>query len=336
MRQSIFIIALLLTGSAAAVELPFAVAAVERRVMAREQVFDAVIEAVHQATVSAQTAGRILEVNFDVDDYVLKDTVLLRLRDKEQRAAVQAAEAQFAEAKGNFERMQDLLGRKLVSKAEYDRAEAAVKSAKAALAQAQEQLEHTVVRAPYSGIVVKRHVQPGEMANPGQAMMTGLSLEQLRATANVSQAYVDEARERGRAQVLLAPRDPRGETRRLDSTAVTVSPFADAQSHTFRVRVDLPSGQHGVYPGMFTKVAIVTGEESRLLVPAAAVVHRSEVTGVYVADGEGRVTFRQVRIGDVRDGMVEVLAGLSEGERVALDPIRAGVYLKDLRAGNGA
>lgn len=336
MRQTIFAIALLLVGTAGAAEPPFETAAAERRTVAREQVFDAVIEAVHQATVSAQTSGRILEVNFDTDDYVPKESVLLRFRDKEQRAAAQAAEARFAEAKANFERMQDLLERKLVSKAEYDRADAAVKSAKAALEQAQEQLEHTVVRAPYSGIVVKRHVQPGEMANPGQPLMTGLSLEQLRATASVSQAYVDEARRRNRAQVLLAPAEPRGEMRRLDGAMVTVSPFADPQSHTFRVRVDLPAGQHGVYPGMFAKVAIVVGEESQLLVPAAAVVHRSEVTGVYVVDGDGRVTFRQIRAGRTHDRLVEVLAGLAEGERVALDPIRAGVYLKDLRAGDGA
>lgn len=335
MRHSIVAVALLLSAAASAADLPFATAPAERRTMPRERTFDAVIEAVHQATVSAQTSGRILEVNFDTDDYVPKDSVLLRLRDKEQRAAQQAAEARYAEARSTFERMQDLLRQKLVSQAEYDRAEAAVKAARAALEQAQEQLEHTVVRAPYSGIVVKRHVQPGEMANPGQPLMTGLSLEQLRATANVSQVYVDEARRRGRAQVLLAAKDPGGESLRLDGTAVTVSPFADPQSHTFRVRVDLPAGQHGVYPGMFAKVGLVIGEETPLLVPAAAVVHRSEVTGVYVVDGD-RASFRQLRVGRARDGMIEVLAGLAEGERVALDPIRAGVYLKDRRAGGNS
>jgi len=99
--------------------------------------------------------------------------------------------------------------------------------------------------------------------------------------------------------------------------------------------VDLPEGGHeDVYPGMFAKVAFATGEAQVLLVPAAAVVHRSEVTAVYVIDAQGNVRFRQIRTGAVHGDKVEVLAGLSTGERVALDPIRAGVYLKEQRAGN--
>ena len=78
------------------------------------------------------------------------------------------------------------------------------------------------------------------------------------------------------------------------------------------------------------------GEEVRLLVPAAAVVYRSEVTAVYVVDGSNRVALRQIRAGRVLpDGSMEVLAGLAAGERVALDPIRAGIYLKELRGGSG-
>ena len=86
---------------------------------------------------------------------------------------------------------------------------------------------------------------------------------------------------------------------------------------------------------MFAKVAFVVGETTRLRVPAEAVVHRSEVTAVYVTGPDGSIAFRHIRAGRSEEGMTEVLAGLSEGERVALDPIRAGVYLKEARAGNG-
>ncbi len=276
--------------------------------------------------------GVFFEVNFDVDDYVSKDDIIVRLRDKEQRAALRAAEAGLAEAKANFSRIQDLLKRKLVSKSEFDKADAALKSAAAAADQAREQLEYTQVRAPYSGIVVERHVEPGETANPGQPLMTGLSLEKLRATANVSQPYVDEVRQRGQARIML-PAANGDEGRIVRAKDVTVSPYADPQSHTFRVRVDLPEGHHGVYPGMFAKVGFTVGERERLLVPSRAVVYRSEVTAVYVTRADGSVSFRQIRVGRNHDGMTEVLAGLSEGEKVALDPIRAGVYLKEIRAG---
>jgi len=303
-----------------------------RQVVAREQVVDAVIEAVYQSTVSAQTSGRITEVLVDVDDYVTKGDVLVRFRDKEQRAALKAAQARAEEARSSFNRVKDLIERKLVSKAEYDKAEAALKSANAGLEQAQEQLEHTVVRAPYSGIVVKRHVEPGESANPGQPLMTGLSLENLRAIAEVPQSHIDSVRKLGRARVILTTQNDLS----VEGTKLTISPYADPVSHTFNVRVDLPEGQHGVYPGMFAKVAFVTGEEEQLLIPAEAVVHRSEVTGVYVIDGS-RISFRQIRIGrDLGNGQREVLAGLDAGEKVALDPIRAGVMLKEMRAGTGS
>jgi RND family efflux transporter MFP subunit len=302
------------------------------QVVDREQVVDAVIEAINKSTVSSQTSGRITEVLVDVDDYVQKGAVLVRFRDKEQQAALRAAKANAAEAQANYKRVKDLVERKLVPKAQFDSAEAALKGANAKVEQAQEQLEHTVVRAPYSGIVMERHVEPGETANPGQPLLTGLSLESLRAIAEIPQAHIDAVRKIGKARVIL----PTEGGTSVEGTKLTISPYADPSSHTFKVRVDLPQGQHGVYPGMFVKAAFVTGEETRLLIPSEAVVHRSEVTAVYVVGKQG-IGFRQIRVGEaLKDGSTVVLAGLDAGEEVALDPIRAGVMLKEIRAGKGS
>jgi RND family efflux transporter MFP subunit len=300
--------------------------------VSREQVVDALIEAVHRSTVSAETAGRITEVLVDVDDFVEKGDVLVRLRDLDQRAALRAAEARAGEARANFDRVRDLVDRQLVPRAEFDKAEAALQSANAAVEQAREQLAHTVVRAPYSGIVMERHVEPGESVTPGLPLMTGLSLERLRAIAEVPQRHINQVRELARARVVIPTRDGLV----VESDVLTISPYADPDSHTFRVRVELPEGDYSIYPGMFVKVAFVVGEQQRLVVPASAVVHRSEVTAVYVIRDD-QLQFRQIRTGRVLDeGYVEVLAGLTEGEQVALDPILAGVVLKDMRAGGGS
>lgn len=328
-RQLWVVLGLLFGAGVQAAELPFDVVKVESQTVAREEVFDAVLEAVHQSTVSAQTSGRITEVYFDVDDYVEKDTVLMRFRDREQRAALEAAQARYAEASANFERIKDIYSQKLVSKAEYDRAEAALRAARAALDQAQEQLAYTEVRAPYAGIVVERHVEPGETANPGQPLMTGLSLESLRAIASIPQQHIAAVRGMQRARVIFIHGD--GES--VEAEKLTFSPYADEVSHTFNVRIELPEGQHNVYPGMFVKAAFVTGEYQRIVVPSAAVVHRSEVTAVYVVKEDGAVQLRHIRAGrELPGGMVEVLAGLNEGEEVAVDPIAAGIYLKESRA----
>ena len=309
----------------AAEQLPFSLVTATKQNVVREEQADAVLEAIQQATVSAQVSGRIIAVNVDVDDYVNKGAVIVRFRDTEQQAALKSAQARYTEAEATYQRIQDVFKRKLASQSQLDTAAANFKAAKATLEQAQEQLEHTVVRAPYSGIVVERLVEVGEMASIGQGLMTGISLERLRAVAEVPQRYIDDVRKLGRARVIVTD----GHDTSIPGVKLTFSPYADSTTHTFRVRVDLPANQQGIYPGMFAKVAFVTGEEERLLVPTTAVVHRSEVTAVYVVDDMNHVTLRQIRTGhDLDDGHTEVLAGLAAGEQVAADPIAAGIYLK--------
>jgi multidrug efflux pump subunit AcrA (membrane-fusion protein) len=79
---------------------------------------------------------------------------------------------------------------------------------------------------------------------------------------------------------------------------------------------------------MFVKVAFVTGESARLLIPNSALVERSEITAVYVVDANGATSLRQVRLGHRFDDRIEVLAGLRAAEVIAIDPIVAAGHLK--------
>jgi multidrug efflux pump subunit AcrA (membrane-fusion protein) len=82
----------------------------------------------------------------------------------------------------------------------------------------------------------------------------------------------------------------------------------------------------GIYPGVYARAHFVIGTAARLLVPRAAVLRRSEVTAVYVVGADGRPRLRQVRLGTAGDEQsVEVLAGLKPGERVAVEPVKAGM-----------
>jgi RND family efflux transporter MFP subunit len=314
----LLIMSLSTAGYAFATGLP--TATVQQVQMPKLSIVDATIEAVQQATVSSQVSGRIIEINFDVDDYVEKGKVIIRLRDKEQRAALDAANARFEEAQSEFNRVKEIYAKKLVAKAALDRAQAQLKATRAARDQAQEALDRTVIRAPYSGIVVKRLVEVGETARPGEPLMTGLSLEKLRAKVNLPQSLIYSVRQHKEAWAWVGP----DRETRVKAESLTISPFADPDSHTFLVRVNLPLGEHHIYPGMYTKVAFVTGEATHLVIPAKAVAHRSEVTAVYVQDAKGKLNLRQVRLGEtLADGQVEVLAGLSVGENVVLDPVAA-------------
>ena len=318
-----------------AAELPFETATVELDTAPRERLLDGRVEAVNQATMSAQTAGRIAEVFVDVDDYVEAGQQIVRFTDVEQqsslrqaRAALTEARAQAVQADEQFRRVSDLVEKGSVSRREYDQALAAREAARARVESAQssveateQQLEYTLVRAPYAGIVTERHVEVGEAVGIGQPLMSGLSLEALRVVVDLPQQVAASVREHRKAFVLTGEGS-------IEATEVTIFPFADSASNTFRVRLELPEGQFALYPGMFVKVAFVVGEARRLLVPTSALLRRSEVTGVYVVDEQGQVRMRQVRVGGTYDSRTEVLAGLRAGERVAADPVKAGIYLK--------
>ncbi len=298
---------------------------------------DGVVEARQQATLSAEVAGKIEVVNFDIDDFVEAGEIVLRIRDREYRARQQQARAALDEARANrqdmqleFARNQDLRKQKLISQAVFDKARANLKaaearetSAEANLARADEQLGYTVVRAPYSGVVVERHVEPGEAVNPGQPIMTGYALGQLRVNADVPQSLIASLREYRRVRVVQIE-----DGRTLEVDKITIHPFADPRNHSFPVRLDLPETREGLSPGMLVKVEISAGEYERLLLPQVALVSRSEVNAVYIVDDQGRLSFRQVRPGNRFGERIEILAGLDAGETVALDPVRAWIEHK--------
>lgn len=297
--------------------------------------WDGVVEAVQQASLSAQTAGRVTVVNVDVNDRVAAGNVLLRLTAVEQQAGantaaaqLRAAEAAANEAAANYRRYAALGPQQYVSRAQIDQARAARDSAIAArdaaraqLAQAGQQTEYTIVRAPFAGIVSARRVEPGESVAPGQPLMDVYAPGALRIEVQVPQTEAAAIRAANRASVVL------GDGRRLDAAEVTVFPAADPASHSVGVRVTLPEVVDAPQPGMTAKVvfpvaAASTAKTGTINLPARAIVRRGELTGAYVVAGD-RISLRQLRLGQRIGDEVEVIAGLKPGDKVASDPVAA-------------
>jgi RND family efflux transporter MFP subunit len=322
---------------------PFSVATVQYKDADQTYALEATVEAVRQSTVSAQIAGRIMEIHFDVGDTVKQGQVILRIDESEvkqqlagSQAQVAQAQAQLANAKAHFERTRQLFEQKFVSQAALDKA---LSDYKAAQAQAQATLAgagaaattrgYATVVAPYGGVVAARHVEVGEMAQPGKPLLTGFDPGGLRVVVNVPQYKLAEARRASKALVEVP-----GLGKWVTAREITFLPAADARTHTTRVRLDLPADVKDVHPGMYARAHFVIGQAKKLLVPQAAILRRSEVTGVYVVDAKGLPQLRQVRLGEAAgQGEVEVLAGLAPGETIALDPIQAGIYLKNTPKG---
>lgn len=295
--------------------------------------WDGVVEAVQQADLTAQTAGRVTVVNVDVNDRVAKGDVLLRLTAVEQeagantaRAQLRAAEAAASEAEANYRRYAALASGQYVSRAQIDQARAARDSAVAArdaaraqVAQASQQAEYTVVRAPFTGLVSARRVEPGESVAPGQPLMAVYAPGALRIEVQVPQSEAEAIRAANRARVLLA------DGRAVDAADVVVFPAADPATHSVGVRVTLPDMPKAPAPGVTAKVLFpiaAAADTAVVSIPVGALVQRGEVSGVYVIAGN-RIALRQVRLGRRSGDRVQVLAGLKSGDVVAADPVAA-------------
>lgn len=315
------------------------VATVGRDRFAQTESWDGTLQAVRQATIGAQAQGRIVKLHVQAGDGVKAGQVLAEIDAREANLAVSRDRAQLgesqatlAEARAAYERSRELHEKGFISKAALDQAAAALKVAEARQSQAQAGIglssvasEHTIVRAPWDGVVTAVPVQVGDLATPGRPLFELHAPDKLRAVAFLPNSRVAEAAGAPRAWVRL---DAAGRTTQLESTQIVAIPSADPASGTTEVRVELPGGAGAGpdwVPGRHVRVAFDTaGAQQALVVPAASLLVRGELVGVYVATDSGFV-LRAVRVGQRSGDSVEILSGLREGERIALDPVRAGL-----------
>jgi RND family efflux transporter MFP subunit len=301
---------------------------------------DATIEAVRQATVSAQISGTITRFHVDAGDRVKRGQLLARIDTRETdaqvsagRAGVAQAEAGLNQAQLNHDRTQSLLRQGFVSQAAVDKTDADLKAAQAAVEVARAGSTQAVtarsfaeLRAPIDGVVSQRLMELGELATAGRPVLMLHDPAQLRAVGAVPQFVLPKVAAAKAARIELPTLG-----RTLAATRVTVLPAADARLLSTLVRAELgPDVPAGVVPGTAAKVLLPTGTARKLVMPAVAVLHRGELTAAYVIGADGRAQLRQIRVGervtatdDAAEGLIEVLAGLTDGERVALDPLAA-------------
>ncbi|OEG75288.1 efflux transporter periplasmic adaptor subunit [Shewanella colwelliana] len=327
MNKQLLALAMLLTTlSTTAASADIETLSVDAQLRPQWVSLDAQLEAVKSATVSAQTSGRIIKVNYDVNDIVPQGAALLEITSKAQGAELAAAEAELARAQAQNEeaqkqrkRYEELFPQGAISQGDMDQAIAnartssqAVSAAKARIIQANESLQYTIVSAPFSGIVTQRYVEEGETVAPGQPLLSGFSTDQLRAVTNVPFRYINALRSHPEVQIFL----PNGDV--MNANQLTIFSFADPSSHSYKTRINLPSNDAGLMPGMWLKVQFIAGQRSTMMIPQSAVLNQNELSAVYLIK-QGEPVLNQVRLGAIREGYIEVLAGLSPGDNIAID-----------------
>ncbi len=300
--------------------------------------FDGVVEPVKQSTISAQASGRVVQFLVAAGDRVRAGQLLATIDDRDtqeglqrSRAQVAQADAELRNAQANAKRTRDLRAQNFVSQAALDTAEAGLQSAQAARDQAaagsrQSALAQgfTRVTAPYDGWVRETLAQTGDLAVPGKPLLTLYAPQPLRAVVHVPLSRGAAARSATQVEVRTGGN---GTASWIKPVNREVLPVADAVAQTVEWRLELPPGPSAsLAPGQQVRVRFSGTEAVRMLVPATAILRRGELTAVYVASAQAGFVLKAVRLGaEHSEAGVEVLAGLSPEDLVAVDPVKAGL-----------
>jgi RND family efflux transporter MFP subunit len=311
-----------------------------------------------RATVSSKITGKVVEVNVEEGMAVKDGQVLARLDDSTYVAAMKLAEAQaeatrrtvqenevrLAEAKVTLGRIAALVKEGVVGQAEFDTAKAQVDSLAARLSALREQitvadrqvdlaktdLDNTIIRAPFSGVAISKDAQPGEMVSPVSAgggftrtgICTIVDMRSIEVEVDVNENYINRVREDQDVIVILNAY-PEWE---IPSRVITTVPTADRQKATVLVRIGFRKLDPRILPDMGVKVNFLREEGDDTpaarpvtLVPKASVRTDNNQSFVFVITGE-TVERRAVKVGGADGDRLEVLAGLSPGDRVVVSP----------------
>jgi len=285
-----------------------------------------------EATVAAQTSGRVTSVRVDAGTTVQQGVLLATLDSQESEARVEqaasgleSASAELSQAEIHHGRITRLLAETAATQAQMDAADARLRQARAAVRSASKRLEearivlgYTRVVAPMTGVVTRREVDPGDLAYPGRPLLVVHNPKGLRLEARVREGMVPRVHEGQEVDVDLTTLGTL-----VRGTVDEIAPSADPQSRSVLVKVALEATE-GLFPGMFGKLRLRLDDRETVLVPAAAVSRVGQLTTVRVLQNE-RWVRRYVTLGERVDGRVEILSGLEGGETVGWDAAGAGL-----------
>jgi len=278
---------------------------------------DAVVSAVgtlnsqNTSVLSSKIMGKVVALHAKEGDQVRQGTLLLKIESGEISAQVFQAQAAYNNAKLQHERIKRLFDEKAATQMEMDQATLGLDSANAGLNGAKAMESYTIIEAPISGQIIEKHINLGEMALPGQPIIKIEDNRNLRLEVTVREQDLRFI-QAGKPVIVQIDALPGKDIKALVAQVV---PASDIRTHSFIVKIDIPSDK-SLITGMYGKALFTTGRREAILVPRAAIVDLSGISGVYIVSAEGSAVFQMVQLGDANGDSVEAVTGLKAGDQV--------------------
>lgn len=309
------------------------------------------------STLSSKLMGTVQAINVREGDKVKEGDLLVVLDQRQVAAGLEQAEAGLAEAlkaeasaesarsaakaaaqlaKSTYDRYQKLIKENSASQQEFEEVESRHRQAQASLAQTESMLaaassrveraraavesasvskKDAKILSPYDGTITAKMIDVGDLASPGTPFLTIEKEDAYCADLVLPESHIQAVKLDQKVDVTI----PALNNTTLTGTVGRIVPAADIKSRSFLVKVALPDNDQ-LKSGLFARVAVPVGEAGLLMLPASAVVNEGQLTGVYVVDEKQTAHFRLIRTGKHYGDAVEILSGISEGDRYVIAP----------------
>ena len=268
-----------------------------------------------QIHLSARISAYVKEVFVSAGSAVKKGEIMVTLDDREIVEQMAAVEAQFKQAETEYQRAKQLLESKATTDQAFIAAESAYNGAKAQMERVRVMMSYAQITSPIDGIVIDRRIEVGDLANPGQVLLTVYDSGHMRLEAPVPVRLVDRLALNQEVEVKL---DRPGKT--FKGRVSQIVSEIDPMSRTQLVKIRLDGVTGDVLPGTFGRLFVDDTARETILVPASAIYRAGQLEMIQVVEGD-RVVRRLVKSGPASGDKVEILSGLKDGEKVLVKPV---------------
>jgi membrane fusion protein (multidrug efflux system) len=281
------------------------------------------VEAVQGVTIAAEQAGKVVKINFTAGEMVQKGSQLAQLDTSAEEAQLRAMESSRNLARTNLRRLAELADQGLISRSEFDTAEADFKQAEAQADNIQAVIDRKIIRAPFCGRLGIRQINLGQILKEGQEIVTLQTLDPVFVNFMLPQQELDRIAAGMPARVTVAG----SKENDLTGTITAIDPKVDDITRNIRVQATVANTKESLRPGMFVNVAVILPQPEQVVtIPGTAVLYAPYGDSVFIVEdkkneksGKDIKMLRQqfVRLGEKRGDYTAVLSGLKEGEMVA-------------------
>jgi len=288
------------------------------------------VKARESVTITAKVSETVDRVHFDSGDEVAAGATLVTLSGNQQQATLQAAEAAAKEAEQQYRRGTELVQQQLIARSQLDTQRATRDAAVARVAEMRAHIGDRSIRAPFAGVLGIRQVSPGALVTPGTVVATLDDISRVHVDFQVPEmhlAHVVRGQGLQGTSVAWPGQTFGGEVSNIDARI-------DPNTRAVTVRGDFPNPDRRLHPGMLLQVQVARPQREALVLPEIAVVQVGRDTFVWRVKSDGTVERATIGLGERRAGQVEVLQGITAGDRIVVDgtgKLRPGMAVSDAR-----